>query len=242
MRKSNNFETGKQRGVWMKRSFALTLLVAILALILPGCGGETRGTGGTRVAGIVNDASGLPLAGVVLSSASRAEVAVTASDGSFDFEADPADIDDTGDLAISFEKNGSLATGAIVDPGQGSSVTVAVRVNFPERRADITVVSISTPTATPQSSPTARPTAQPTATVSPSPTPLAENPTPTSTASATPSPCAADFDHNGTLNESDRTAFNAAFANGDLAADFDGDGFVTGEDFDAYEAAFNLGC
>jgi hypothetical protein len=213
------------------RTICLVCVLLCHALLLVNCGGETRGTGGTRVVGIVLDDDGAPLAGVSVSTVSQSDADVSDSNGNFSLNAADEDVTPQGTLPITFARDGNSAAGAILNPGSGASVSVVARVNFQSMQANVTVVSVSTPTPAPTG--TATPLPRPSASATSTPNP---------TAVPTIGPCPADFNHDGVLNQADAGAYEAAFQAGSPSADFDQDGFVTGDDFDGYLTAYNAGC
>lgn len=204
-----------------------SLVIMIVIGTFPGCGGQTRGTGGVSLDGRVADVSGLPLAGITVTVRETSQTAVTDAQGQFTLFADT----EVESVTLDFRDAQGLDTSGIIDLSNAATIlSLDVRVDRPNQTVIINVAS-PTPTQTPAPGPQSTPT--PVVTVTPRPTPIS---TPTA------APCAPDFNHDGVLNQTDYSAFEAAFNLGDPSADYDGNSFVNGDDFDAFAADFEHGC
>lgn len=214
-------------------TIAAVLALSLILVAVIGCGGETRGTGGGTIGGRVLDVDGItPIADAIVSDSANGNSTVTDQQGNFTL---PLPEDSTS-LDLEFtERDGTVSSGSVAVPDTAVSLDVEVRINRQTSQAIITVEEpIPTPfgpTATAAATPTGVPGATPTAPASATPT-----------ATATARPCAADFNHDGMLNQDDYDQFSAVFVAGDPAADFDSNSFVNGDDFDAFTAAFAAGC
>ena len=189
----------------IRRRTGLSILVmAIFAafLLLPGCGGETHGTGVRSLSGTVRDPLGQPKAGVQVSLADDlSATSITDELGQFDIL---VSVDEGNDLiTLSFkEVSQPPVLGSFVAPNDSADIEIVVKLNSQAQTVEINVPATPTPhptalasatpaaTNTPAASATTAPTSVPaTATSAPgNSTPPTNTPTPAATATLSPTP------------------------------------------------------
>lgn len=191
------------------RFFLSSILVLVVAFLIGGCGGSTRGTGGLTVAGRVLDNADMPVEGVLVSILETGDSATTLEDGTFSIETELPSEEELQNLNVLFESEQFSAQARLTDVRSDTErVNATVQIDRGRESAEFTEVEqvrrpqseeSSSNGSAGQGSPsggaesggeTSRPEQgtggqPPSSRPTPAPTP-AERPTPTRTPTATP--------------------------------------------------------
>ena len=166
-------------------------------VVLAGCGGGSKGTGGDELYGKVLFANSQPAANVEVTTLASGDSATTDEDGEFRIEADLP----VGDVSVGIDTGTFSSTVTIAGvPAEDSTIRCVIELDAQAQAARLTDVTIGDrrtptptprPSATPSQSPTGRPTGNPTSTPTQAPQAsgtVTPSPTPASSHTPTPSP------------------------------------------------------